>query len=167
MQLIEYFVWTYYGNSNVNYIASICASVLLNIQPIGAILTLYKQNYKLMILLLFIYFIIQIISIPYYILSGNYSREKYRMYKGNNGHLVWNWISKKNVDIIPLICYFFFFLYPIIISANYTIIFFNIFTLLLSLIIFYKTDTWSTMWCWYVNFGFIFYILSLISHKYF
>lgn len=93
MQLLEYFGWTYYNNQNANFIISLCISFLLLIQPIVSILTLYafKNKHNIMKNMLIIYISLLFI----HLLTNKFTKNMYYIYKGSNGHLVWNWLSKK------------------------------------------------------------------------
>ena len=146
MQLLEYFGWTYYNNMNANFIVSLCNSFLLLIQPIATILTLYafKNKHNIMKNMLIIYISLLFI----YLLTNKFNKNMYYIYKGSNGHLVWNWLSKKNINILHLLIYLFFFIYPLYIGKLYIPLFAVIGTLLISLYTYYKYDTWTSMWCW-------------------
>ena len=146
MQLLEYFGWTYYNNMNANFIVSLCISFLLLIQPIASILTLYafKNKHNIMKNMLIIYISLLFI----YLLTNKFNKNMYYIYKGSNGHLVWNWLSKKNINILHLLIYLFFFIYPLYIGKLYIPLFAVIGTLLISLYTYYKYDTWTSMWCW-------------------
>ena len=157
MQLLEYFGWTYYNNQNANFIISLCISFLLLIQPIASILTLYafKNKHNIMKNMLIIY----ISYLFIHLLTNKFSKNMYYIYKGNNGHLVWNWLSKKNISIVHLLIYLFFFIYPLYIGKSYIPLFLATSTLLISLYTYYKYDTWTSMWCWIAS---IIIIFSLI-----
>ena len=146
MQLIEYFVWSNYNNVDINYIASISAFFLLWLQPIASMLTLPSG---LMIPFMILY---TGISMTFAFVNGYPDRKNYRMFQGEDGHLVWNWIQKDKKTYASLLVYFFFLFYPLFISKQYILLGVAGTTLLLSLSNFWNSNTWGSMWCWIVNY---------------
>lgn len=144
MQLIEYFVWSYYDNKTVNYYASIAASFLLWIQPIASILTLTNVNTQQIMLLT--YAGLSIIG------QSMQDKKDYSMTRAPNGHLSWNWMSDRNaLSIASLIVYMIFLFTPIILKKHYELAVLAAGTLGLSLYSYWGENTWGSMWCWIVN----------------
>lgn len=143
MQLIEYVVWTWYDNKNVNHIASIAAATLLWLQPIASILTLNSQFFNPA---LQAYLGLSLVSLLFV------SKEQYRMTRGENGHLVWHWLQNDSQTTLSLIIYFIFLLTPLFLSGNILLLGISLLTLIFSLYSFYKDNTWGSMWCWLVNY---------------
>ena len=144
MQLVEYFVWTYYDNKTVNYYASVAASNLLWIQPIASILTLTNSTYRNIALIVNT----GLSGIGYFIES----EKDYSMTRANNGHLSWNWMSTYNpITIVSLVVYMIFLFSPIIINKQYDLAALAGGTLVLSLYTYFRENTWGSMWCWIVN----------------
>lgn len=147
MQLIEYFVWTYYDNPTVNFTASLSAAGLLWLQPIASMLTLesnqmipFMQAYIGLSLLTFLL----PTKLPY--------EERYTMKRAENGHLQWNWLQKDVQTTISLVLYFIFLLTPLLLRKQYTLLSITLTTLAISLFSFYKDNTWGSMWCWIINY---------------
>lgn len=136
MQLVEYVVWSY---PQFNFYASLCAVLLLFIQPIASILTMNRYKTEFMIAYI-------IIGLSYLIYDG-WNPSQYAMYPGKNGHLVWKWLKND----IGLWIYFIFLLTPLILSSSVIMNSIVILTLVLSLFSYYHTNTWGSMWCWIVN----------------
>ena len=142
MQLIEYVVWTWYENKEVNVAASMAAFTLLWLQPIASMMTLdtnlFLQAYLGITLLSFLF--------------SRKDTAKYRMTRGENGHLVWHWLQKDWQTLISLVVYFFFLFTPLLLTGNLLLLTISLGTLGLSLYSFYKDNTWGSMWCWIVNY---------------
>jgi len=147
MQLIEYFVWTYYDNPTVNFTASLAAAGLLWLQPIASMLTLETNQMipfiQAYVGLSFLAFLLPT-KIPY--------EERYRMKRAENGHLQWNWLQKDVQTTISLVLYFIFLLAPLLLRKQYTLLSITLITLAISLFTFYKDNTWGSMWCWIINY---------------
>lgn len=149
MQLIEYFVWTYYDNKTVNYWASVTASSLLWIQPIASIATV--GNVGLRNTMFLSYGLLSLVG--QYIEDG---KRDYSMTRAPNGHLSWNWMSsttdKNNWKLYASLAVYMMFLFvPIFINKQYDLIVLAIGTLSLSLFSYWRNNTWGSMWCWIVN----------------
>jgi hypothetical protein len=151
IQLVEYFIWTYYNQPSLNSLATLVGAIVILLQPVTSMGTMYrspalhKTMYKMLIIYgLFVLYYISTIKIRDW-------KETFRSYRGENGHLVWNWMSKKNINV-PLACaYMFFFFIPLILNKDLTTLITALITLGVSLFYFYKYDTWATMWCWVSN----------------
>ena len=154
MQLVEYFVWSYYDNPTVNFQASLAAALLLFVQPVASILTLPS---KWIPLFLGTYMLIGSVLV---LTDKRSLREKYSMTQGENGHLVWNWLEKDRKTAISLVVYFLFLFVPLFLTNQLTLLLISLTTLGFSLFSFYKDNTWGSMWCWIVN-----YLVVGISFK--
>ena len=146
MQLIEYIVWKNIDNAEINYQASRWANFLLWLQPVASILTL---SVFWQIPLLLGYMFLTLLGKAF---ETSSLREKYRMFPGENKHLVWNWLQKDMYTSISLFVYFLFLLLPLLLSGQWTILLLALSTLGLSLYSFWKDNTWGSMWCWIVNY---------------
>ncbi len=143
MQLIEYFVWSYYDNKSVNYYASVAASLLLWIQPIASITTLSSPHIRNSMLLAY-----GALSV----LGQLFERKTdYSMTRAPNGHLAWNWIQKDALTYASLVVYMIFLFVPIFLNKNYGLLTLALGTLGISLYSYWKANTWGSMWCWIVN----------------
>lgn len=146
MQLVEYFVWTFFNNPTVNFQASLAAAGLLFLQPIASILTLPSSSIPM--------FLIAYGLLGSLLLFTDSTPlvEKYRMSRGENGHLVWHWLGKDKRTAISLVVYFLFLFVPLLLTGQYTLLSIALATLGLSLYSFFKENTWGSMWCWIVNY---------------
>lgn len=167
MQLVEGLVWQNLNNPSINHWLSLAGNMLLALQPVGAILTLYGTQTDMMYKLLAAYFgtvgITQAFLLP---LRREPFDKLFRMYVGENGHLVWNWLNRKNASKLSLTVYFIFLVLPFLLSKHYGILLFTFLTLGVSLATFYQYETWGSMWCWFVNFGVIGFILAAFRKQF-
>lgn len=148
MQLVEYVVWTYYDEPTVNFQASVVAAFLLWLQPIASILTLSSPAVAVAVYSGLSLFLQWFDTKPL--------RETYKMFRGDNGHLVWNWLQPDLQTTLSLTVYFFFLFFPLLLTKQYTLLTVALGTLGLSLTSFYKDNTWGSMWCWIVNYLVVF-----------
>lgn len=146
MQLVEYIVWTYYGNPTVNFIASLSASFLLWLQPIASILTLPTQSQEVPIL------IYTLLSVGLLSFEKKTLREKYTMVRAKNAHLSWGFLSHSVETYLQLSVYFLFLLTPLLLNNELYLLALVSGTLGVSLYTFYTSNTWGSMWCWIVNY---------------
>lgn len=146
MQLVEYFVWTYYGNPTVNFVASLAAAFLLWLQPIASMLTIPKEK------VVFPIAIYTLLTVAFLLFETKPLKEKYKMVRGENGHLTWGFINKNRETYIHLIVYFLFLLVPLVINKQFLLLSVVGLTLGISLYSFHKSNTWGSMWCWLVNY---------------
>ncbi len=146
MQLIEYFVWSNEGNERANFRYSILAAMLLWLQPVASIFTLQPS---LMPTVMGSYLGLSFLGS---LLKTEPLEETYKMYKGDNGHLVWNWLKKDWQTSVSLLVYFIFLLGPLLYRKEWTLLLLALTTLAGSLYSFYESNTWGSMWCWFVNY---------------
>lgn len=146
MQLIEYVVWTWYENPDVNFLASVSAASLLFLQPVASILTLPSKH---VLTLLQSYIGLSVLTL---FLSSEPLYERYRMFRAQNGHLIWNWLQKDSQTALSLVIYFAFLLGPLLLQKQWELLALTLGTLGISLYSFYRDNTWGSMWCWMVNY---------------
>jgi hypothetical protein len=145
MQLVEYIVWTYGSDPEINFYASLGGAGLLMLQPIASILAAGSVKTTLLIAYLILGVITHIID-----QDGRSLRERYRIEAGPSGdtpHLHWKWL-----DPIPwksLLVYFIFLIGPLLITKQFDLTALVFLTLGFSIYSFGKG--WGSMWCWIVN----------------
>jgi FtsH-binding integral membrane protein len=159
MQLIEYIVWTYGSDPEINFYASLGGAGLLMLQPIASVLTIGSGSTRLMMLISYV--VLGVIT-HFIDQDGRSLRERYRMETGpdtpsddNAGvhevkgrlRLHWKWL-----DPIPwssLAIYFIFLIGPLLIMKQFDLTALVFLTLGFSIYSFGKG--WGSMWCWIVN----------------
>jgi len=152
MQLIEFFIWKNINNKFYNNLFSICATILLIIQPIISIMIL--SNIKIRNLLLLLYLLL---VIPYSI--DKFLNKNIHSVISESGHLRW-----KFFDTAPIIwfCWLFFFLFSFIYEKKYIGIIFGLITLFITFINYKNDHTMWSMWCWSINSIMIYYAFYLL-----
>jgi hypothetical protein len=149
MQLIEYFIWTYYNNAKLNKAFSVVVWILLVLQPVAAILLLYDKDRRLMKYLLFSYILLAVPTLLYTIMTDKNPFEINKSFKGENGHLIWGFLVNDYVLII--IIYMVFLFLALYLSGYRWLFILLLVTLLFSLYFYVKYRTWGTIWCWTAN----------------
>jgi hypothetical protein len=86
------------------------------------------------------------------------------MKKGANGHLEWEWLEMPPIFLLGGLI---FYILPFLFSGNYAGVIFTLITLLISLYYYYKYNTWGTLWCYFSNVIWIFFILFSLYRVYF
>ena len=154
MQLIEFFIWKNINNKFYNNIFSICATLLLIIQPVASIMIL--KNMQLRNLLLFSYLLLAFPYSIYKFLNNN-------IYSviGESGHLRWKFF---NVKPIIFFVWLFFFLFSFVYEKKWFGFMFALITLFISFLIYGKDNTMWSMWCWSVNSMMIYYAIYLLIY---
>ncbi len=155
MQLLEYFAWTYYDNPLINKILSLIGLFIIFIQVL--LLNYYYPDPKTSKILLSFMFIFILLFLIFEFRNVNFS-----MKKGKNKHLIWYWLD---LPIIWIIIGITFYLIPVFLTKNLSIIISTIVILSISLYFYWRYKTWGTMWCYFSNFLWIF-ILFKIIYKY-
>ena len=155
MQLLEYFAWTYYDNPLINKILSLIGLFIIFIQVL--LLNYYYPDPKTSKILLSFMFVFILLFLIFEFRNVNFS-----MKKGKNKHLIWYWLD---LPIIWIIIGITFYLIPVFLTKNLSIIISTIVILSISLYFYWRYKTWGTMWCYFSNFLWVF-ILFKIIYKY-
>lgn len=159
MQLNEYFLWKYLATKSfANILFTKLTCVLIMLQPIASILLLHDQK-QLMWRFLIAYAILGSVTI---VVLSQKPASHFISHVGKNGHLVWNWIAKKNVHWYAIAIYFIFLIIPMVLTKEYFILALVLVTLFLSLYYFVKYDTWGSMWCWMANIIMIVIVIKIL-----
>ena len=145
MQLIEYIVWTYGSDPEINFYASLGGAGLLMLQPIASIMAAGSMKLPLLIAYAILGLIAHVMD-----QDGRSLRERYRIEAGPSGdapHLIWKWLLP--VPWFSLAVYFIFLIGPLLITKQYDLTALVFLTLGFSIYSFGKG--WGSMWCWIVN----------------
>lgn len=155
MQLIEYFAWIYINNPRYIYYISIISLVLIFLQLfVLCYYVIHYQKYLLLALSLYV-ILICIFVLPNII---------FNIKKGKNGHLEWEWLN-----LPPFFLFFGLILYclPLLFNKNYVGFAFTLTTILISLYNYNKYNTWGTMWCYFSNFIWAFFVPFSLYRKFY
>ena len=154
MQLIEYFIWKNINNKFYNRVFSICATLLLIIQPIVSIMILSDIPLRNLLLISYL-----LIAIPFSIYQF-YTKDIHSVVS-KNGHLNWLFFDMSH---LMFIVWLFFFLFSFVYEKKYSGFLFGIITLLISYINYNENNTLGSMWCWIVNSVMIYYACYLLIY---
>lgn len=158
MQLIEYFLWTYLHDAKINRVFSFIGFIIILIQPI-AMLTLLQRDSKYHVLqtqLLFFY-LIYILVVIFGIIHLKIL--KFNTTVATNGHLLWEWIPRNILWLLP---WFFVFFTPIILTSSPLVKVFSISAFIISYVAYMKYHTWGSMWCWFISAASVYYIFVIM-----
>jgi len=153
IQLMEYFAWTNINNKEILEDISKFGLSIIFIQVFLIIQSNLKDiKRQIIILLLFITSI--------YIYYNTKINNKFRMEKGENGHLIWWWLDivyPLNILLILL-----FYIYPYYDNEKYIELIFAIISVGISLYYNLRYKTWGSMWCYIGNILWIVLIIKSI-----
>ena len=151
IQLIEFFLWTYLDNKRINHIVTTINFVFLILQPFASAFLLHKDR-KLMYTLMIAYVFVMLVLLMFSLSKrGGLNKNVLSSSVGPNGHLLWHFMKKENLNLLQLGAYLFFFFAPMILAREYLILSVAAVTLLSSMLLFWKDSTWASMWCWISN----------------
>ena len=139
IQLVEYFAWNNLNNKKINKIISYITLLILMIQvPLLAIAYNKNKNVNYIIILIFTIFII---AIPF-------RNNDISIIKSTNGHLQWNFTKRAGlITTVYLSIIFGVLLY----NKQYVLLTILFATCLFSMYSYYKSNTWTSIWCWTAN----------------
>jgi len=151
IQLIEYFIWS---KTFSNRLLSQLGLLLILSQPIFNIIKIESKPflipYILVSYLLFVA-ILYLFIIP--INTINFSSVPHK-----NGHLSWNWL---NWNILIILIWYIFLSSRWIIDKIYLSFIFITLLLIITIVLYKKSNTWGSLWCWFCNIFSFYYILKV------
>ena len=154
MQLIEFFIWKNINNPFYNNMFSICATLLILVQPVASIMIV--TNVQLRTLLLISYLLP---TIPYSMYA--FSSKPVHSVVSKSGHLNWQFIES---SLVGWMFWLFFFLFSIIYEKMWVGLIFAAVTLIISGLNYKNDNSIGSMWCWSVNSCMIYYAIYLLMY---
>jgi hypothetical protein len=154
MQLIEFFIWKNINNKFYNNIFSICALLLLAVQPIVSLMLLSNEQMRNLLLIAYL-----LLAIPFSIYEFSTLHISSAISEG--GHLRWKFF---NMTPIFILVWLFFYLISFVYDKKWFGLFFAIIILIIAFINYEKDNTIWTMWCWGVNSVMIYYAAYLLIY---
>jgi hypothetical protein len=156
MQLLEYFAWTYLDNKQVIYYLSLIGAFLIFLQVfLNSYFLENPIHQQIMLTLLFVF------MVGYFIFI--FPTTKFNMKRGINGHLEWEWLDWPTTVIIPAL---FFYIMPNLLNKKYLSSIGITSLIIFSLYNYYQYKTWGTMWCYFSNVLW-FYFVFVSVYKYY
>ena len=140
MQLLEYYTWNNINDKDIIFKLSIIGFLIILFQLLILNYGLLKSDEKIIALII-------IIIYSLFIFIYNYQNDKFKMEKGENGHLIWHYVD---IPLPLLIIVLFFYIYPAF-KHGYMSLLLIMVPLTLSFYYYYNYKTWGTMWCYFSN----------------
>lgn len=160
MQLVEYFLWKNINNVRANHLISTIGLSVLFLQPLFAILGFTTGKIKQPMLIAYLIFVLFYIFYRYFI---NPLKAVTRVAK--DGHLSWDWFVTRGWESIFVLIWIGFFLAGLGGDGNWSRPLIGSLLLIWSVILFYKTNTWGSLWCWIANIVLLYYLFELLIIK--
>lgn len=157
MQLTEFFLWRNLQNKSMNQLLSSIVSFIITIQPLTIMLMIPNMIIKSVFIILYI-----ILIKAYFMYSSKTKHLIFNTSVGKNGHLSWEFMNFKGYENIFLIIYLSLYVISLLLINSPLLAFFTIFSLIISLIFYYKYKTFGTMWCWTFNIFLLYFIVNII-----
>lgn len=142
MQLLEYFIWS---KTFDNRVLSIVGLLLVLSQPVFAILAIKQNHVKYIPWLLVGYAFVLTVVLLYVKPWGSIN---FTTSPGPNGHLAWYWLD---FPIAFLLVWLLFLVIRYVLQQQWGSLLFTLVSFFVSLILYHKTKTWGSMWCWFAN----------------
>lgn len=157
VQLIEFFLWRNLKNKYLNEILSKMISWVITIQPITLLMMVSDSTLKYTIGILYALYVIS-----YFEYRRLFIPIVFHTSIGKNGHLSWEWMNFKGYENIVPAIYLFFYVAILLNIGNPILCAFGILSLIVSLIFWYKYNTYGTMWCWIANVFLLYFIVNIL-----
>ena len=163
MQLIEYMLWSNLDNKKLNKIISLLALLIVMLQPLFSLLAGSASKNIIMLYLLFVTVIILYKTVynPFML----YTDVK-------NTHLSWNWLNFKgyeNIMIIGWLLALFYGMYLRDMKVYNRINLYNhgflMLILIFSIYMYFKNNTWGSLWCFWFNIISFYWLVSILIIK--
>uniref|UniRef100_A0A6C0I6Z9 Uncharacterized protein n=1 Tax=viral metagenome TaxID=1070528 RepID=A0A6C0I6Z9_9ZZZZ len=152
MQLNEYFIWKHIDNNIINYYLTCITILIVLSQAYVNIMSSMSINKNIKSIITFV-------TILLYIYIVNYNNIKTTV--APNGHLQWNFLKREHglfLFIIFAMCGF----VPMYMDKQYESLVIYLFIVVISLYMYWKHNTFHSMWCWMANFILLYYIIKIL-----
>lgn len=141
IQLLEYLVWS---KSFSNRLLSQIMFVVILLQPFASVLAIQSQPaYRLPLAIAYALFAFAVV-----VIVKPWNTIDFRSVKGPNGHLAWHWLDFSLPVILVWVA---FFLVRYVIDKEYVAAILSAGIVALFYVLYHKTHTWGSMWCWIAN----------------
>ena len=155
MQLIEYFLWKNLKNSARNNFLSKTAICLILAQHL-LLMAMIPNNRSYFFLAYFLFlFLFYLFKFP--TIVSYTTLEK-------NGHLSWEWMNFKGYEKWWIYVGLLFYMIPTLLLHHFIFTLF-VTSLLIACLYYTKFNTFGTMWCWAINFIFLFVLVDILIIK--
>ena len=158
MQAVEFFMWRNIKNVSYTRGLSIIGIILIVLQPFFAVLTIYDQELRMNTALVY-----ACIAIPMFIYNITTYTPNVKISSIGNLRQV-SWWGENWTQYIWYFVYYFFMVFGLIMSKNYTILLFGAVSLLWAFFNYYRTQTIGSLFCWSINSISIFIAMYLLIY---
>lgn len=155
MQLIEFFLWKYINDKELNKLFSILGALLIMLQPIASLMLL--KDIKIRNIMLILYVIPAVLYFIYNIISKDFITSVSKI-----GHLKWNWVEFKGINQLLFYLWLFFLFFSAFYNKYYLGLAYIIVLLLITLYSYMKDGSFGSLWCWSINSLMLFYAIKLL-----
>jgi len=135
MQLLEYFIWS---KQFSNRLLSQLSYILVLSQPFFGLLSSEKN-----VLLIFYTLFVAVL-----LLFNPWSSTDFRSTPASNGHLAWHWLQ---LSLPWLFIWFLFLITKMVLNRNWISVLLMCVSISVSYILYEKSMTWGSLWCWVSN----------------
>ena len=140
IQLIEYFIWS---KTFSNRLLSQIAFVIIFSQPLFSILSISNHtNVKYLTLVGYLLFMVFIMILK------PWSTIDFTTVQATNGHLSWKWLDYSKITIL---IWFLFLSIKLVVNKNLYILSLVTISAIVTYVLYSKTLTWGSLWCWLIN----------------
>jgi hypothetical protein len=147
IQLIEYFIWS---KTFSNRLLSQIAFIIIFSQPLFSILSISNNtNVKYVALVGYLLFMVFIMILK------PWSTIDFTTVQATNGHLSWKWMDYSKITIL---IWFLFLSISFAINKEWIKLSLLTITAVISYVLYSKTLTWASLWCWVSNIASLFII---------
>jgi hypothetical protein len=140
IQLIEYFIWS---KSFSNRLLSQIALLVILSQPLFGILSISNHTtFKYVALVGYLLFITVVM------IFKPWSTIDFTTVQATNGHLSWKWLDYSKITIL---IWFLFLSIKLVVNKNLYILSLVTISAIVTYVLYSKTLTWGSLWCWLIN----------------
>lgn len=154
MQLVEFFVWKYIHNKNVNHIMSIVAFLIIVALPLVGILAFLSPTNRYKQLLLLTY-----VALSFFYILSTFSHTDFSMKQSPDKHLSWSWMPD---SILIMLCWYMFWIVPYVIEPKLYNLIINTVLFIVIYFNYRKYKTYGSIWCWISNLFSIYLMVQLM-----
>lgn len=155
MQLFEALVWK---KTFSNELVSKWMFALILLQPLASLYSMKEhKELKKKLMIGYLLFLSVTFTMIRPISTIDFRSEK----SESNGHLAWHWLD---FPIIAFVVWMGFLMARFVIEKDYIVISLAMISALVTYLLYHKTKTWGSLWCWLINVT-SFYLLYLIFKK--
>jgi hypothetical protein len=145
----------------MNQFLSILASIVVTMQAPTVMLMIPDINIRYFLLIIYAIFLV-----VYFEFRRLYSPIHFHTSIGKTGHLQWDWINITGYAN-KIMVYIYLFLYGIsfLFINNIELSVMGLLSLFISLVFYFKDNTFASMWCWITNVFLLYFIVNILLIK--